>query len=112
LDFEKKTNGGVTNSAEHINWIIDTTIERLGSPPDLYYLHRMVPEETPLEVSIKALDGLRKAGKCKYIGLSEPSAETLEKACQSGSFLPGVKSTLNYADAFWSLGLSPHALSS
>ncbi|KAK7707117.1 hypothetical protein SLS64_007326 [Diaporthe eres] len=71
--------GRVTNSAAHINKYIEGTIERLGFPPDLYYLHRMDPT-TPLEESIGALDQLRKQGKTKYIGLSECSAQTLRKA--------------------------------
>ena len=60
----------VSNSPEHIQSYIDGTIERLGFEPDLYYLHRIDPK-TPLEISIAALDGVRKAGKCKYIGVSE-----------------------------------------
>ncbi|KAK4234114.1 putative aldo-keto reductase [Achaetomium macrosporum] len=61
---------------------IEGTMERLGFTPDLYYLHRIDPK-TPLEESIPALDGLRKAGKAKYIGLSECSAATLRKANSS-----------------------------
>ncbi|PWY85834.1 putative aldo-keto reductase [Aspergillus sclerotioniger CBS 115572] len=72
-------NGGVTNSASHIKEYIEGTIERLGFTPDLYYLHRIDPN-TPLEESIPALDEIRKAGKTKYIGLSECSAATLRKA--------------------------------
>ncbi|GES63629.1 aldo-keto reductase [Aspergillus terreus] len=72
-------NGSVTNSASHIKQYIEGTIERLGFAPDLYYLHRIDPK-TPLEESIPALDELRKAGKTKYIGLSECSAATLRKA--------------------------------
>ena len=71
--------GKVTNSATHIETYIDGTIERLGFTPDLYYLHRIDPN-TPLEESIPALDHIRKAGKTKYIGLSECSAKTLRKA--------------------------------
>ncbi|KAK7743953.1 hypothetical protein SLS62_010415 [Diatrype stigma] len=71
--------GAVTNSAAHIKEYIEGTIERLGSAPDLYYLHRIDPS-TPLEESIGALDELRRAGKTKYIGLSECSAATLRKA--------------------------------
>ncbi|KAF2224806.1 NADP-dependent oxidoreductase domain-containing protein [Elsinoe ampelina] len=71
--------GAVTNSPSHIKQYIDGTIERLGFAPDLYYLHRIDPN-TPLEQSIKALDGIRAAGKTKYIGLSECSAATLRKA--------------------------------
>ncbi|QKX53203.1 uncharacterized protein TRUGW13939_00279 [Talaromyces rugulosus] len=37
-------------------------------------------EDTPLEQSIGALDEIRRAGKTKYIGLSECSAATLRKA--------------------------------
>ncbi|KAG5659516.1 hypothetical protein KAF25_002075 [Fusarium avenaceum] len=69
----------VTNSAAHIKEYIEGTIDRLGFTPDLYYLHRIDPD-TPLEESIGALDELRRAGKTKYIGLSECSAETLRKA--------------------------------
>ncbi|KAJ5782350.1 hypothetical protein N7457_004124 [Penicillium paradoxum] len=72
-------NGSVTNSASHIKKYIEGTIERLGFTPDLYYLHRIDPN-TPLEESIPALDEIRKAGKTKYIGLSECSAATLRKA--------------------------------
>ncbi|KAJ5699003.1 aldo/keto reductase [Penicillium macrosclerotiorum] len=71
--------GGVTNSAAHIKEYIEGTIERLGFTPDLYYLHRIDPN-TSLEESIPALDSIRKAGKTKYIGLSECSAATLRKA--------------------------------
>ncbi|KAE8154065.1 putative aldo-keto reductase [Aspergillus avenaceus] len=71
--------GTVTNSAAHIHEYIEGTIERLGFAPDLYYLHRIDPK-TPLEESIPALDEIRKAGKTKYIGLSECSAATLRKA--------------------------------
>lgn len=92
--------GSVTNSAPHIKSYIEGTVERLGFTPDLYYLHRIDPSEfanrvgcsyctdvlrpdTPLEESIPALDEIRKAGKTKYIGLSECSAKTLRKANSS-----------------------------
>ncbi|KAK3671947.1 hypothetical protein LTR78_008122 [Recurvomyces mirabilis] len=71
--------GAVTNSAAHIKKYIEGTIERLGFTPDLYYLHRIDPK-TDLAESIPALDEIRKAGKTKYIGLSECSAKTLRKA--------------------------------
>lgn len=44
--------------------------------------NQIVPD-TPLEESISALDEIRKAGKTKYIGLSECSAKTLRKANSS-----------------------------
>ncbi|WYZ36979.1 hypothetical protein EsH8_II_000485 [Colletotrichum jinshuiense] len=79
FDVFGESAGGVTNSASHIKEYIEGTIERLGFAPDLYYLHRIDPN-TPLEESIPALDEIRKAGKTKYIGLSECSAATLRKA--------------------------------
>lgn len=74
----------VTNKAEHIASYIEGTKERLGSYPDLYYLHRIDPD-TPLEESITALQKLKTQGKTKYIGLSECSAATLRKAQKSES---------------------------
>lgn len=71
----------MVSDADHSH-SIDGTIERLGSAPDLYYLHRIDPN-TALEESIPALDKIRKAGKTKYIGLSECSAQTLRKAHSS-----------------------------
>lgn len=44
--------------------------------------------ETKLEESIPALDEIRKAGKTKYIGLSECSASTLRKANSSKHLTP------------------------
>lgn len=95
--FDVFGDGSVTNSASHIKTYIEGTIDRLGFTPDLYYLHRIDPSvfarrllschsanqavsDTPLEESISALDEIRKAGKTKYIGLSECSAKTLRKA--------------------------------
>ncbi|RAO71325.1 uncharacterized protein BHQ10_007337 [Talaromyces amestolkiae] len=77
--FNAFGDGSVTNSPAHIKEYIEGTIERLGFTPDLYYLHRIDPK-TPLEESIPALDEIRRAGKTKYIGLSECSAATLRKA--------------------------------
>ncbi|CAK9783192.1 Aldo/keto reductase [Cutaneotrichosporon oleaginosum] len=71
----------VTNKPDHIAQYIEDTRERLGSYPDLYYLHRIDPD-TPLEESIAALQKLKTQGKTKYIGLSECNADTLRKACK------------------------------
>ncbi|PMD45935.1 Aldo/keto reductase [Hyaloscypha variabilis F] len=88
--FDCFGDGKVTNSASHIKQYIEGTISRLGFAPDLYYLHRIDPK-TPLEESIPALDAIRKAGKTKFIGLSECSAKTLRKANSSQPFNPPHK---------------------
>ncbi|OJJ79093.1 uncharacterized protein ASPGLDRAFT_96753, partial [Aspergillus glaucus CBS 516.65] len=72
--------GSVTNSASHIKEYIEGTIERVEFTPDLYYLHRIDPSTSDRLNSIPALDEIRKAGKTKYIGLSECSAATFRKA--------------------------------
>ncbi|WP_163923844.1 aldo/keto reductase, partial [Raoultella planticola] len=55
-------------------------LKRLGTDRlDLYYQHRMDPQ-VPIEDSVGALADLVKAGKIRHIGLSEASAETLERA--------------------------------
>lgn len=46
---------------------------------DLYYLHRADPE-TPIEETVGAMTELVKEGKVRYLGLSEVTAEQLERA--------------------------------
>lgn len=90
--FDCMNGGGystVTNKPEHIAEYIEGTKSRLGSYPDLYYLHR-IDENTPLEESIPALAKLRSEGKTRFIGLSECSAATLRKADSSELAWAGV----------------------
>ena len=46
---------------------------------DLYYQHRVDPE-TPIEDTVGALADLVRGGKIRYIGLSEASPQTIERA--------------------------------
>src|SRR5208283_3001904 len=56
------------------------SLKRLGTDYlDLYYLHRLDPA-VPIEESMGAMAGLVRAGKVRYIGLSEVSASTLRRA--------------------------------
>ena len=45
---------------------------------DLYYLHRVDPS-TPIEETVGAMAELVRAGKVRYLGLSEASAETIRR---------------------------------
>lgn len=58
----------------------DASLRRLGVDTiDLYYLHRL-DEHTPIEDTIGAMADLVQAGKVRYIGLSEVSAQILRRA--------------------------------
>jgi aryl-alcohol dehydrogenase-like predicted oxidoreductase len=72
----------VRNEPEYIRQAVDTSLRRLGVDHiDLYYCHR-VQASQPIEITVKAMKELQDAGKVKYLGLSECSAETLRRACK------------------------------
>ncbi|KAM0747634.1 Aldo/keto reductase [Meredithblackwellia eburnea MCA 4105] len=71
----------IDGSAEYAQQSIEKSIQNLGSPPDIWLLHR-VDKNVPVEVSAQAMEDARKAGKCKYIGLSAMSANSLRRACK------------------------------
>jgi aryl-alcohol dehydrogenase-like predicted oxidoreductase len=58
----------------------DASLARLGVDHiDLYYLHRADPT-IPIEETVGAMSDLVSAGKVRYLGLSEVSADTLRRA--------------------------------
>ena len=71
---------GLNGRPEYIRQSIEGSLKRLGVDTlDLYYQHRMDPE-VPIEDTVGAMAELVKAGKVRYLGLSEASASTLERA--------------------------------
>ena len=71
---------GISGSPEYVKACCDASLKRLNTDYiDLYYQHRPDPE-VPIEETIGAMSELIQAGKIRYIGLSEASAENLEKA--------------------------------
>jgi aryl-alcohol dehydrogenase-like predicted oxidoreductase len=73
---------GLDGSPAYVKKSIDGSLKRLGVDYiDLYQYHRVDPA-TPLADTLGALAELVKAGKVRYIGLSEVSAVTLRKAHQ------------------------------
>lgn len=71
---------GVNGRPEYIREAIDATLKRLGVETlDLYYQHRIDPE-VAIEETVGAMAELVKQGKVRYLGLSEASAATLERA--------------------------------
>jgi aryl-alcohol dehydrogenase-like predicted oxidoreductase len=73
---------GIDGSPAHVKKSIDGSLKRLGLDyVDLYQYHR-IDAKTPIEDTLGALSDLVKAGKIRYVGLSEVSAATLRKAHQ------------------------------
>lgn len=67
-------------SPANVRRAIDGSLKRLGvDHVDLYYLHRVDPD-TPIEDTVGAMAELVKAGKVRFLGLSEAAPETLRKA--------------------------------
>jgi aryl-alcohol dehydrogenase-like predicted oxidoreductase len=72
----------IDNKPESIIASCDASLARLGTDHiDLFYLHR-VDRTVPIEESVGTLAKLVAAGKIRYAGLSECSAETLRRACK------------------------------
>jgi len=71
---------GLSNDPAYIRSACDASLKRLGVDQiDLYYMHRR-DASVPIEDSVGAMADLVKAGKVRALGLSEVSAETLQKA--------------------------------
>ncbi|WP_294324667.1 aldo/keto reductase [uncultured Chryseobacterium sp.] len=67
-------------SPEWIKKAVDLSLQRLNIDEiDLYYAHRVDPN-IPVEETVGAMADLVKAGKVKYLGLSEASEESIRKA--------------------------------
>jgi aryl-alcohol dehydrogenase-like predicted oxidoreductase len=65
---------------EYVKQACDASLQRLGIDCiDLYYQHRVDPK-TPIEETVGAMAELVKAGKVKYLGLSEASPATIRRA--------------------------------
>ncbi|MCX7116385.1 MAG: aldo/keto reductase [Legionellales bacterium] len=72
--------GKVDASPAHIKKACDKSLKRLGVDViDLYYLHR-AEKDIPIEESVGAFADLVKAGKIRYVGLSEITVKTLKRA--------------------------------
>ncbi|WP_439557050.1 aldo/keto reductase [Dyadobacter sp.] len=80
VDDNEQLTWGFNGKPDYVKKAIDRSLKNLGTDyVDLYYLHRLDPN-TPIEDTVGAMSELVQAGKVKYIGLSEVSAETLRKA--------------------------------
>lgn len=73
---------GVNGKPEYVRAACDASLKRLGvDHVDLYYQHR-VDRDTPIEETVGAMADLVRAGKVRYLGLSEAAPATVRRACK------------------------------
>ncbi|HYK54228.1 MAG TPA: aldo/keto reductase [Candidatus Eremiobacteraceae bacterium] len=71
---------GINGTPEYVRQACDASLERLGIDRiDLYYQHR-VDKSVPIEETVGAMAELVKAGKVRYLGLSEAAPATIRRA--------------------------------
>ena len=79
-DPQDPTRRGLNSRPEYIRAACEGSLRRLGVETiDLYYQHRLDPD-TPIEDTVGAMADLVRAGKVRWLGLSEVSAATLARA--------------------------------
>jgi aryl-alcohol dehydrogenase-like predicted oxidoreductase len=76
----RSRSGGIDGRAESVHNACATSLKRLGVDHiDLYYLHRVDPK-VPIEETVGAMAELVRAGKVRYLGLSEAAPATIRRA--------------------------------
>ncbi len=79
-DKTDSTVRGVNGRPEYVRESCDASLQRLDVDSiDLYYRHRVDPS-VPIEDTVGAMGELVRAGKVRYLGLSEASASTIRRA--------------------------------
>jgi aryl-alcohol dehydrogenase-like predicted oxidoreductase len=71
---------GVNGKPDYVRSACEASLKRLGVEViDLYYQHRVDPQ-TPIEDTVGAMAELVRAGKVRYLGLSEAAPATVRRA--------------------------------
>src|SRR5918911_1659171 len=71
---------GINGRPEYVRRACDGSLQRLGVDHiDLYYQHRVDPK-TPIEETVGAMGDLVRAGKVRFLGLSEAAPDTIRRA--------------------------------
>ena len=73
---------GVSGKPDYVRAACDASLQRLGVDHiDLYYQHR-VDTTVPIEDTVGAMAELVKAGKVRFLGLSEAAPQTIRRAAK------------------------------
>jgi aryl-alcohol dehydrogenase-like predicted oxidoreductase len=71
---------GVSGKPEYVQQCCDASLKRIGVDMiDLYYQHRVDPT-VPIEDTVGAMAELVRAGKVRYLGLSEAAPQSIRRA--------------------------------
>jgi aryl-alcohol dehydrogenase-like predicted oxidoreductase len=96
---------GLNSRPEHIREVLEAQLKRLGTDHvDLLYQHRVDPD-VPIEEVAGTVGEFIAAGKVRYFGLSEASADTIRRA--HGAF---PVSALQSEYSLWERGLEAEIL--
>jgi len=78
--LEAGTFSGLDSRPEHVKEVAEGSLRRLRTDYiDLYYQHRVDPA-VPIEDTVGAMADLVRAGKVRYLGLSEAGENTIRRA--------------------------------
>jgi len=80
IDDNEQLTWNFNGKKDYVRKAVERSLKNLRTDfIDLYYLHRLDPN-TPIEETVGAMSDLVKEGKVGYIGLSEVSSATIQKA--------------------------------
>lgn len=81
-DLANAKSRGANGKPAYVRECVEGSLRRLGIETiDLYYQHR-VDKSTPIEETVGEMSRLVGEGKVRFLGLSEASPATLERACR------------------------------
>ena len=83
-DAKDPSRRGISGKPDYVRSALEGSLKRLGvDHVDLYYQHR-VDLDTPIEETVGVMHELVRAGKVRFVGLSEASASNIRRAAAAG----------------------------
>jgi aryl-alcohol dehydrogenase-like predicted oxidoreductase len=96
---------GTDSRPEHVKEVAEASLRRLGTDRiDLFYQHR-VDRTVPIEDTVGAMADLVRAGKVRFLGLSEAGESTIRRAHRTHPI-----SALQSEYSLWERNLEPHII--